>query len=98
MSSSTEFYLLAEERYPFTFDNETNQKIAQTRRDYVAALRECKTQPAYYAITPVGNLPCSSVPFMPDDTAGWQRVKAHGRSSKKNRAAKQRNLDDYEDF
>jgi hypothetical protein len=35
---------------------------------------------------------------MPDDTAGWQRVKAHGRSSKKNRAAKQRNLDDYEDF
>lgn len=98
MSSSSDFYLLAEERYPFTFDNEANQKIAQTRHEYVAALRECKTQPAYYVITPVGNLPCSSVPYMPDDTNGWQRVKAHGRGNKKNRPSKQRNLDDYEDF
>ena len=100
MSSSSNFEKMAKERYPFTGDNQHNLRMAQLRTEYVAALYECKARPAYILHSPWGQFYCASEPLMPDDTRGWQTVKAHGRSGKKRsgRTAVQRDMDDYEDY
>jgi hypothetical protein len=95
------FETMAKQRYPFiNGNNEHNLKMVQMRTDYVAALYDCKTRPAYRVISPWGEFVCSSEPLMPDDTKGWQTVRSHGRSSGKKRQprALQQNMDEYEDY
>jgi len=87
------FDKMAKERYPFTNDREHNQHMTQMRSEYIAALRECKTRPAYSLITPWIEYPCASEPLMSDDTKGWTKV-SYTRQ-KKRRA---RNIDDYNDY
>ena len=87
------FTLLAQQRYPFTEDREHNQYMSQMRAEYIAALRECKAQPAYTLITPWCEYPCASEPLMSDDTKGWIKVK-YTRQKKR----RQRNIDDYNDY
>ena len=91
---------MAKERYPFTGDNQHNLRMAQLRTDYVAALYECKTRPAFTIISPWGEFFCASEPLMPDDTRGWQTVKSHGRTSGKKRTyrSQQRDMSDYDDY
>jgi hypothetical protein len=61
--------MLALARYPLSSQR-------RQREDYIHALEECRVSPAYYVILPTGdNWPCSSVPFMPDDSKGWTTVK-----------------------
>lgn len=68
---SSNFEALALARYP---GNENKER----RKEYVRALQECKTNPAYSILAPGGvYLPCYCEPYMEDDTRGWQRVKAH---------------------
>ena len=59
---------LAMIRYP------TNARL---RADYIHALKECKTNPAYQVRMPNGldDYPCHCEPFMEDDTKGWTTVK-----------------------
>jgi hypothetical protein len=46
------------------------------RREYAAALLECRLNPAYYALTKSGEvIPVSSYPLMSWDTKGWNTVK-----------------------
>jgi hypothetical protein len=66
---SSNFEMLALARYPLSSQR-------RQREDYIHALEECRVSPAYYVILPTGdNWPCSSVPFMPDDSKGWTTVK-----------------------
>jgi hypothetical protein len=66
---SSNFESLALARYP---GNENKER----RKDYIRALQECQTNPAYSMMTPMGiYLPCTCEPYMEDDTKGWQRVK-----------------------
>lgn len=114
---SSNFEMMAKQRYPFTgdssargqalstafsgSDNEHNLRMAQLRTDYIAALRECKSRPAFTLITPWGEFFCTSEPLMPDDTRGWQTVRSHGRTSGKKRSSRtavRRDMDDYEDY
>jgi hypothetical protein len=64
--------------------NTTNEHLAtmryptdyRLRKEYIRALEECKSNPAYYIILPTGDhWSCSSVPFMEDDIKGWTKVK-----------------------
>ena len=66
---SSNFESLALARYP---GNENKER----RKDYIRALQECQTSPAYSAMTSGGfYIPCHSEPYMDDDSKGWQRVK-----------------------
>ena len=61
--------MLASARYPLASQR-------RQREEYARALEECKTRPAYYAILPTGDhWPCTSEPFMTDDSKGWTTVK-----------------------
>ena len=66
---SSNFNMLASARYPLASQR-------RQREEYARALEECKTRPAYYAILSTGDhWPCTSEPFMPDDSKGWTTVK-----------------------
>lgn len=97
---STNFETMAKQRYPFTNDNQHNLHMVQLRTDYVAALYECKARPAYTIISPWGEFFCKTEPLMPDDTKGWQTVKAHGRQTNKKRPSRalQQDMSDYDDY
>jgi len=78
MSSSNNFNIMAEARYPITSDMSFTERDAQRERqlDYIFALGECKTNPAYQVRLPGGDMwPCRCEPLMEDDTKGWQVVK-----------------------
>jgi len=69
---------MAEIRYPI-YDsmsfNERHQQM-ERREDYIFALQECKTNPAYQVRLPGGDMwPCRCEPLMEDDTKGWTTVK-----------------------
>jgi hypothetical protein len=67
--SSSNFAMLASARYPLE-----SQRVL--REDYIHLLQECKSNPAYHARLPTGDLwACNSVPFMPDDNKGWITLK-----------------------
>lgn len=69
---------MAEARYPITSDMSFSQRDAQRERqlDYIFALGECKTTPAYQVRLPSGDMwPCHCEPLMDDDMKGWQVVK-----------------------
>ena len=78
MSSSNNFNTMAEARYPITSDMSFSERDAQRERqlDYIFALGECKTNPAYQVRLPSGDMwPCHCEPLMDDDMKGWQVVK-----------------------
>jgi len=77
MSSST-FSTMAETRYPINDSMSFTERNAQRERqlDYIFALGECRTSPAYQVRLPSGDMwPCHCEPLMEDDTKGWQVVK-----------------------
>ena len=70
--------MLASARYPVTSSMYPEQRARnlRLRADYIHALDECKSNPAYYVILPTGdNHPVSSYPLMEDDTKGWTTIK-----------------------
>jgi hypothetical protein len=59
--------------YEFACKMVTDEK---QRREYAAALMECRRDPAYYALSKTGEvIPVSSLPLMHWDTKGWTVVK-----------------------
>lgn len=77
MSSST-FSTMASARYPINDSMSFSERDAQRERqlDYIFALGECKTNPAYQVRLPSGDMwPCHCEPLMDDDMKGWQVVK-----------------------
>lgn len=69
---------MAEIRYPISNDMSSRECDAQRERrlDYVFALGECKTNPAYQVRLPSGDMwPCHCEPLMEDDIKGWTIVK-----------------------
>lgn len=68
---------MAELRYPINDSMNNNERYQQKERreDYIFALRECKTNPAYQVRLPSGDMwPCHCEPLMDDDTKGWRVV------------------------
>lgn len=69
MSSSINFQMLASARYPLPSQR-------RLREDYVHALEQCKSNPAYYIELPTGDhYPITSYPLMEDDNKGWTTIK-----------------------
>lgn len=69
---------MAETRYPINDSMSFTERNAQRERqlDYIFALGECRTSPAYQVRLPSGDMwPCHCEPLMEDDTKGWQVVK-----------------------
>ena len=72
------FSTMAASRYPVNDNMSPSERHAQLERreDYIFALNECKTSPAYYILLPSGDhWPCHCDPLMEDDTKGWRVVK-----------------------
>jgi hypothetical protein len=95
---SSDFEGLAAHRYPLTHpeNSEEGRRTADMRKQYIAALIDCKKNPAYMSMLPTGvYYPCYCEPLMPDDTKGWRRVKARTNGR---RTPKEPNMDNYEDF
>ena len=66
---SSNFEMLASTRYPLASQR-------RLREDYLHALKQCKSNPAYYIELPTGDhYPVTSYPLMEDDTKGWTTVK-----------------------
>lgn len=74
MSSSTEFDRLAAARYPFNGNRDHDIYQREMRRDYIAALWQCKTTPAYYIDNQLGRFSAHCEPWMSDDNKGWVKV------------------------
>ena len=61
--------MLATTRYPLPSQR-------RLRDDYIHALEQCRTNPAYQVILPTGDhYPVSSYPLMEDDIKGWTTIK-----------------------
>lgn len=75
--SSSKFDSMASAKYPFTEEMSVPDRRDQLKKRaiYVQRLEECRTMPAYYAVTPTGPMPCICEPLMEEDTKGWQVVK-----------------------
>ncbi len=72
---SSTFESLAIARYPLNSGDSLRQ-VTERRKDYIHALQECKTNPAYSIALPIGGThPCLSEPWMEDDTKGWQKTR-----------------------
>jgi hypothetical protein len=50
--------------------NNTEERISE----YTIALMECRTNPAYFAQTPIGELPATCEPLMSWDSRGWTTI------------------------
>lgn len=95
---SSDFEALAAHRYPLTHleSSEEGRRIADMRKQYMAALIDCKKNPGYMCMLPTGvYYPCNCEPLMPEDTKGWRKVKTN---TKGRRSSNEPNMDDYEDF
>ena len=46
----------------------------ERRKEYALALMECRRNPAYYAQTPMGELPATCEPLMSWDSRGWTTI------------------------
>lgn len=69
-STSSNFEMIASARYPL-------QSQRRLREDYIFALQQCKSNPAYFVRMPNGldDHPALNEPLMEDDTKGWITVK-----------------------
>ena len=94
--SASDFSRLAAQRYPIN-NRDDYHHIMNQRGDYIAALHQCKSQPAYYLQTPWGIFPASSEPLMPEDTKGWTTVRG-SRKTKKRRSSDRVEVDNYDDY
>ena len=46
----------------------------ERRKEYAQALMECRITPAYYALTPIGEVPATCEPLMTWDSRGWTTI------------------------
>lgn len=46
----------------------------ERRKEYALALMDCRINPAYYAQTPMGELPATCEPLMSWDSRGWTTI------------------------
>jgi hypothetical protein len=74
MSSISSFDRLAAARYPYSGDYNHDVHQDQLRQDYIKALWQCKTSPAYYVTSPWGEFTAHCEPLTIDDIHGWQKV------------------------
>ena len=63
----------------------------ERRKEYALALMECRANPAYYAQTPIGELPANCEPLMSWDSRGWTTI------TKRVRVKKVKTVMDLED-